>query len=338
MKIYLDAYMNGNLGDDLFIDILLKRYKSCDFFSVLPKNNYLYDNLQSTNSNLIYKIVDKFNLYNFYRQKCDFTIVIGGSMYIEANPRKEIGKRPNKYFVIGSNYGPYKTKEYFNNSKKFFEDAEDVCFREKYSYNLFKDLKNVRYAPDIVFSLDCSYLSKINTKKKVIISLIDCKIKYGEKYTNLYEDKIIELIQILKKKGYEICLMSFCKNQGDEEAINRICNKTKEKVETYFYRGNIKEALEKISESQVVIGSRFHAMILGLLFNKKILPINYSDKLNHVFEDYKIKSKIINIKDLETEDLEKTLDENLAITEDIQELRKNSQKQFEKIDKFVDYR
>ena len=38
--------------------------------------------------------------------------------------------------------------------KKIFKKAKDVCFREKHSKSLFKDLTNIRVAPDIVFGLN----------------------------------------------------------------------------------------------------------------------------------------------------------------------------------------
>ncbi len=45
-------------------------------------------------------------------------------------------------------------------------DVEDVCFRDKYSYNLFKELPNARQAADIVFSMDTSNI-KIQTGKEL---------------------------------------------------------------------------------------------------------------------------------------------------------------------------
>ena len=35
MKIYLIAYLNNNLGDDLFIDLIVNRYKNCKFSIII---------------------------------------------------------------------------------------------------------------------------------------------------------------------------------------------------------------------------------------------------------------------------------------------------------------
>ena len=34
MKIYVDAYLAKNLGDDLFVNILIKRYPNHKFYSI----------------------------------------------------------------------------------------------------------------------------------------------------------------------------------------------------------------------------------------------------------------------------------------------------------------
>ena len=45
-----------------------------------------------------------------------------------------------------------KRKNILNFQEKIFKICTDICFRDKYSYNLFKDIENVRYAPDYAFS------------------------------------------------------------------------------------------------------------------------------------------------------------------------------------------
>ena len=120
--------------------------------------------------------------------------------------------------------------------------------------------------------------------------------------------------------GYEITYMSFCKNENDEIAIERIISKLsqdeKEKVSRFYYRNNIEEALNVLGDSQIIVGSRFHANIIGLLLNKTIIPIIYSDKTINVLQDIKYQGKIIDIRkieefkisDIKNEDLEYKID------------------------------
>ena len=202
MKIYMKAYLSHNLGDDLFVKTLVDRYKNHKFYAISNGFKYnKYDNLKVYSNKFICKIIRKLKLESYLANMCDITVTIGGSMYMERTEKDkqrkfQIGN--NKHYILGCNFGPYKTQEYFDNVKKVFENAEDVCFREKYSYELFKDLKNVRYEPDILFSLDTSNIN-ITNRRRAIISVISCAYKIGENYQKEYENKMLELINFVKK-------------------------------------------------------------------------------------------------------------------------------------------
>lgn len=338
MKVYLEAYFNKNLGDDLFLYIISKRYKNHTFYSITPNMNYDFHNFKLSSNLLKYKVINKLKLEKFIQQKYDMILTVGGSMYMENNKNQDLMPKKKKQFILGSNFGPYKSREYFDKAHKLFESAEDVCFREKYSYELFKDVKSVRYASDIVFNLDTKDI-KITNRKRAIISVIDCNTKIDEKYQEKYEEKIIELIYFLIKKKYEICLMSFCKNENDEVAIERIIEKIdlkyKKNVEKYYYNGNIEEALNNMGDSTLIIGSRFHAMMLGLLLGKTIIPINYSKKTNHILEENGINAKSIDINDIENFNTEDISDKDLNYKADISKLKVDARKQFEILDKYL---
>ena len=205
MKIYARAYLTENLGDDLFIKILTDRYKKHQFYSISRGfKNYTKGNLKVYSNPILFDIIEEFKLEKYLSNKCDLAISIGGSMYMENEKYiKDYSFGKNKYYVLGSNFGPYKTQGYYNKVYDFFKNAEDVCFREEYSYNLFKDLPNVRYASDIVFNLDIKDVKNTN-RKKAIFSIISCADKIGIQHQNDYENKIIELIKYLKEKQYEI--------------------------------------------------------------------------------------------------------------------------------------
>ena len=201
---------------------------------------------------------------------------------------------------------------------------------------MFKNLKNVRYAPDILFSMDTSNI-KITNRKRAIISIISCSYKIGEKYTENYETKMIELINFLLEKNYEICLMSFCKREKDEEAIESILNKCnkeiREKIETYYYRGNLEEALNIIGDSSLVVGGRFHANILAMVLGKPVIPVIYSDKMKNVLDDMGVNLKTIDIRKIENFSISSIQQEDLEKITIIEKEKRESEKQFEALDK-----
>ena len=246
-------------------------------------------------------------------------------------------KNTKNIYILGVNFGPYETKEYLNIHKNLiFKNAVDVCFRDKYSYNLFKELDNVRYAPEIIFSLDISKI-KIKNSKRVIISVINCKkddMNFIEQ--DLYNQKICEFINFFEKKNYKITLISFSKEQGDEKVINEIIKKCKNKnISKYFYRGNIDETLNVIGDSNIVVGTRFHANILGLIMNKTIIPIIYSDKTLNVLNDIKFKGKIFDIRKMEQFDINSITDEELNYKLDVSKQKKDAEKHFKELDKIL---
>lgn len=348
-KVYLKVYVNCNLGDDIFIYMITKRYQKIKFQLLTYKNydvNY-NGNLEVKRYNFIRKIANKLiilfsngnnSLENWQMKKSRLTVLIGGSMFMEntSNSRKYFIGGGQPYYILGSNFGPYKTRKYFERFHNIFSNAKDVCFRDENSYNLFKDLSNVRKASDIIFGLDVNKY-KNKTTNNVVISVVDCNLKVGQEYKNTYENKIIELINLFHSQNYSVTLMSFCKAEGDEDAIESIMNKLSKTndVNTYFYEGNIDEALNIIGSCQIVVGTRFHANILGLIMNKTIIPIAYSDKTLNALKDINFNGRIFDIRDMDKFDVFSITKDDLDYKCDVSNQIVNSEKHFQELDEIL---
>lgn len=345
MKIYLKAYTEKNLGDDIFIKIMTERYRNHEFFLVSGKNYLNFDNLNIKRHRIMNKIMklvsnDRVSYEKIYIKKFDITVLLGGSMFIQNDKyiKKSILENSKKYYIIGSNFGPYNTSEYHKYYENIFRGAIDICFREKHSYNLFKDLPNVRYASDIVFSMDISDI-KITNNKKVVISVIECERKASIVDKEKYENKMVEMSKYFIEKGYEVTLMSYCKSEKDEEAIESILtkcdSKLKERISVYYYTGNIEEALNVMGDCQIVVGARFHANIIGLLLGKTIIPIAYSDKTINVLNDMNFKGRVLKVQDIDRFDVNSLTEDDLNYKHDISFQIKDAQKQFERLDELL---
>lgn len=351
MKIYLKSYLKKNLGDDLFVKIITDRYPNVIFRGIsLKKYDKGYGKNLKIDYGYRYKVVDKVlkkitknnkSLERLYIKKCDKTVLIGGSMFIQYKQCNypEIGELKNKdYYILGTNFGPYRTNEYLKSVEMFIKGARDVCFRDKNSYNIFKNYDNVRYEPDIVFSLDIKNVN-IKNSKTVIVSVINCDKKSIREKRNIYEKKITETIKYFRKIGYNVVLMSFCKDEGDEIAIKRILNNCddndKKYIKTYYYNGDIREALNIISDSQIVVGTRFHANILGLLFGKTIIPIAYSKKTIDTLNDISFKGKILKIDQIDKFNPTSLTENDLNYKLDISEYKNKAELQFRELDKIL---
>lgn len=354
LKINLYGYVNNNLGDDLFFQHLANRYSSntfnlfapsmySDTFNCIDNIRLIYPTKVKRVLNKFYKILFKKNL-NFYTNKADISLLVGGSLFMENKDWKIVQHEfVNKFsasknnYLLGANFGPYTSLEFYDSYKKKFVDFEDICFREKYTENLFKDLKNVRVAPDILFGFKSDKL-KINEEKKVFISVI--KPSYRKDLIDVdmkYYKGIAMLVKKYLSEGYEISLVSFCQAEGDEDAIDEIYSLLEKKtnIDRLYYKGfNRNEILKELARSEIIVATRFHAMILGWVFNKKVLPLIYSNKTLNVIKDVEFKGVYIDIK----EGVDYNINVNdIGTLENVDSIALESEKHFEVLDKLINY-
>ncbi|SHH68349.1 polysaccharide pyruvyl transferase family protein [Clostridium grantii] len=361
-KIFIDVYLAFNLGDDLFLDIIAKKYPNCSFTVNYVGGDYdkfisQYNNVNRRNYNLINKIMRRLKIkdalteYNRIAEEHDALIFLGGSIFREEeyhqslykdrmNMVKEFKNREKPIFVLGANFGPFETQGFINDYRRFFELCKDVCFRDTDSYELFNDMLNVRYEPDIVFQMDIEKYKNKKNKKRIGFSIIDVRHKQGlAMYHEEYINSSVKSLELLTASGYDCYLMSFCQREGDLDVINAIkSNLTLEslkKISIYEYKGNLTEVIELISTFQLFIAARFHANIIGLLLGTSILPIIYSKKTINMLRDINFNNILINMNELhllyDNKVLKRALDNNLLLGD----LSKKAEKQFNKLNTFL---
>ena len=282
------------------IQTLTRRYPETTFYlfgSPKYKDAFINEKNIRYPSNLnffLLRILNKFRVINIsegnilWKRRANLIIEIGGSMFIESpncNDRK-VQKEDQGIYYVGINFGPYKSKKYLDNVRNKFLIAGDCCLRDRYSYQLFQDIPSVRYAPDILFSN--KNIPKLKKGEGIGISVIELSRREnisGMAY--IYYHVLAEVCNIAIDKGIKITIFSFCKDEGDEEAISIIKGmvKKKEHVNISNYCGDTKEIINQLNNCEYILATRFHAMILGWVMRKKVFPIIYSKKQSNVMED-----------------------------------------------------
>lgn len=357
-KIMVHAYTKFNLGDDLFIKVLCERFPNTNFILYAP-SKYIkcfneITNLKCYSSeSFIIRTINyffrRFKVDNFFERmlakSCDAGVYIGGSLFIQGEnwedylykyikPKKIINK---PFYLLGANFGPYRDKEYYDKYKEIFSEYTDICFREKYSFEMFKDLPNVRMADDIIFQLKKKNLQEQNN---IVISVIKPSYRknlnnYDEKYYLKIKDIALHFIE----KGFNVTLMSFCEYEGDEEAIDKIMEiipkEYLNKIKKHYYTINLKETLNIIAESKFVVATRFHSMILGWVYNKPVFPIVYSKKMSNVIEDVGFNGLYVNLKDIENVLPEKVFECINVNMIDVSKQVIGSEGHFRKLDEYI---
>ena len=344
----------------MFFDMLFRRYPDVMFY-ILFEPDYAeffshYPNVRFYESTrpLVAKINAlgrKLHKDNFFERLlirlCDGAMHIGGAIYqqtgnwqLDFDIRKERKLFGRKFFAISNNFGPYSTDAYRDMWAKEFKKWTDICFRDEYSYKLFRDIPTVRYAPDLLFGYP---IEQKETEKKVTVSLIDAFLDgrpFDKSTAEAYENTLTEMIKRFVSDGYRVSLLSFCEFEQDAVAADRIMSalpeETAKSVKSVVYRQSVGEAVGEIETSEYVIASRFHAMVLSYIAGKKVLPLCYSKKTSNVLTDLNLSDSPIMLEDISNFTADEIISRANAITEERKnELCEMSKQQFAGFDKFV---
>ncbi|HZH58305.1 MAG TPA: polysaccharide pyruvyl transferase family protein [Metabacillus sp.] len=362
-KVFVDIYLQFNFGDDLFLDILATKFPNCEFTVNYLGNNYdeflsNYNNVKRRKYSLLNKIGQRLRLsdsitnYDKVAEEYDALLFIGGSIFREEEYHhtlyqdrlkmvKEFKNREKSVFVLGANFGPFKSDVFLDDYKEFFKLCDDVCFRDLYSYNLFKSFPQVRYAPDIVFQMDVNEYLTVTDKKRIGFSIIDVRHKQGlSKFHDDYIRSTVRAIESFVNKGYECCLMSFCEKEGDLQVINEIKSnlspKTLKKVFVYEYKGNLKEAISMIASFTLFIAARFHANILAILLGIGVMSIIYSEKTTNMLKDMNVDDVLVDMKNLHLQFDEEVINRSLNKNVKLSSTPLNAVQQFKRLSEFLD--
>lgn len=339
MNIFLKAYTAINLGDDLFIREICNRYKK-HLFHLVAKKQYI-DIFKNIPNIIVHECnikSDEHQLSLEINSKCDIFVYIGGSIFIEPETNfeqrldslVELIQCNKNFYIIGANFGPYKTKEYYEYIKnKVIANSKGVCFRDKYSYTLFKDMDNVYYAPDVIFGLK---IKPELPKKEIGISVIHHLDRKNLKQNySKYLIKMQEIVEYFQLNQYTVNLFSFCNYEKDLEAIQKYLDFPD--VNIIEYNGNIDTYLAKLNEQEYIIATRFHATILGLTLNKKVLPICYSEKTVNAIKDLNANLVYYTFEDIDKLDVKDII--NIKNNYNLNKQKKQSKKQFQFLDKII---
>lgn len=302
-RVFLYAYDEINLGDDLFIRTIAKRYPNVRFYiwSHAENRRTFQDlpNLQVLDKSakivkLLGRLRDSFPVRykGWWEMRCDASVYIGGSIFIEYSIsgkfvnwlKYQAGRHP--FFVLGANFGPYRTEDYRRDADEAFRMMADVCFRDRYSFDLFPDNDRVRMAPDML--LACPMPEVPVVPSQVFVSVIDTEGRDGCRGS--YPRNMARILQGYLEDGRSLVLASFCRAEGDEAGIQKVLSamgmQQDPRIRVLCYDGtNREEMLQTLAASEYVIASRFHAAILAMAAGRPLLPVIYSDKTVHTLED-----------------------------------------------------
>lgn len=326
MKVLIDAYLEGNFGDDLLVYIICRRYKNVDFYifadDEYKKNHFdKLDNIHclgsiEVNHSLSSRFFDRVGSYFklprlAIREKTkemhfDFFLVLGGSIFIEQNSRltnlriselKFLKSKAAHSGIVDSNFGPYKHVSFKKKFEKLFKTFDFVSFRESASKELFHDLDNISWGSDLVFSLQDSCID--DEDGSIIVVPVSLERRGSlSKRESVYIDLLSKYLNSIES-DVSRHLISFCEFEGDELICKKILNcLDKDHRADIIQYESVDEVLSLFHRCSRVIASRFHAVFLALALNKSFYPLSYSKKISNCFSDLGLSCHVLNIKEI----------------------------------------
>lgn len=360
-KVFVHAYLSYNLGDDLMVWLLCRRYPQVQF-SVIADENYRdvfrdvsnlqvcpYNGRRARFWNKVWKMLKNTNngFWKMMLKTSDVTIHIGGSSFVQhsddyslfLNSDKTMRRLSKKMLAIGQNFGPYTDENYYRQYYGLLGSYDGVTFRDQASYRLFETLPNVKKAADVVFNYGRELAleeGRPKEKKRVLFSVIRMEGRDGKfaisPYAAAYGEFIVDLAKCYLRLGYEVRFISFCGPQGDScaaaEMISRIGEEYKAKISQYDYEKDIDTCIRQFDEAEIVVGTRFHSIILGWLHGKKVLPVVYDTKTQNIMDDLGY-STYVRLEELGETDVEKLVEEVHGMpAKQVKELVADAENQF----------
>ena len=361
-RVLLRGYFGVNLGDDLFFRVIAMRYPNVRFYIATTRCDYRdllrdlpnvkvidFFKIAKLTSKKIYtlpKIYSRLNIKRF-----DAVVCVGGSLFIDRiNPpvwhRKaierysflcdwEYAKAANvPYFVLGANWGPCYNDYFYNHFNKAFDSLTDLYFRDRASYDLFSQKPMVRCGGDILMGnpLVKKFAAGIEKKKQVAISVIDPG-KKNDINPECYYRNMADLCRDYSAEGYAVKLLSFCKDEGDEDACLQVLKYAGENAaEPVYYQGNCQEILRVIAESELIIATRFHATVLGWTLGVPVYTVAYSNKALNLMTDCGTEGSCVSLEKMESLNI-KTVKECATLPD--ADLFSGAEIAFERLDKLL---
>lgn len=311
--IFIHAFAAANLGDDLMMHILCTRYPKVRFQLYADKSyktrfKYLTNLKVYSPSDPWVRFLDRLlnkvkrtdmGFWKFLLKTSHATVHIGGSVFTQhetdyqaaLNLDAQLLRLSKKIYIIGANFGPYEDEKYCLDYQSLFPGYEDICFRDQYSYHLHSQIPHVRFAPDVVFNY--KEIPSCDEKKQVLISMIYMDNREGKysisQYAKDYEKFILRITRKYIELGYTVMFLSFCSFQEDEKAIEHLRSlltaQELSRTSLLVYNQNSWDCICAFAESSLIIGTRFHSIILGWLCGKRVLPLVYDNKTLHTLQD-----------------------------------------------------
>ena len=202
----------------------------------------------------------------------------------------EKAKRQGKIIIVlPQAFGPFKRKHIRQQFERILDSVDLIFARDEMSMSHVRacglETKDIHLAPDFTNQIRPDYSS--DTKKGHGIYFVPnhrmIEKASSEEEANQYLDLLIRSIDIVRKKGLSPILLAH--SQPDLEIVKDISLRIGKDVETIVEHDPLK-IKEVLGTAQLVVASRFHALVSSLSQNVPVVATSWSHKYEMLLEQY----------------------------------------------------
>lgn len=297
MRIYIEAYLDRNLGDDLMIRLMVQSFPEHEFYMFIDRgsNGIPFRDLKNLHHTDV--AFDK----NFDTTQFDAVVIIGGSIFMIPRRLMALERMHKKFPVlrkirsaglklatIGCNLGPFHDKWCEWTACKQLGFSQLATVRDKKSLSVFQaNGYQAKQFPDMLFSLNVPYALPAHKDRVLGISTYRSQFNGGPCMYYFQGLADIADAYVDRTKG-KIRLFAFdCENENDIGAAYtvRLLMNHKESCEIVVYDGETDKFISSFDGCSSVIATRFHSMVIAQICGIPVLPVEYSNKMKDVLDD-----------------------------------------------------
>jgi len=296
MNILVSAFVDHNLGDDLMLEILVRRYPHVMFFC-----------LRDASLNALQPYADWPNLVvpdwgdlDRLLPVMDAFLVYGGSAWQDHGDNlrwydwptrviREFRAQGKPILAVGNNIGPLRTAKGQSLFASLLSDFDSVAVRDAFSFDWFQQhvgTGNGVYGADLVFD----YPMPAPRRDADLVGIsIHRTVQFPER-NEPYARNMAAVITRLHdvRPDLRVCLFGF-------DAITENDRILADEIETRLghpayltarhYEGDIPECLAAFGRCSHVLATRFHALVLALGWGIPFTPFDYMEKAGLLLAD-----------------------------------------------------
>lgn len=282
-KILIFGYFGfGNLGDELILLSLIKNLKQMGNFSI----SVLSANPLKTSEEFKVKAIKRNNVFSVIKEIFNNDILLGaGGLLQDKTSKKSIlyylgliflGKLFGKKVILFSQgIGPI---NFFLNrwlAKKVLNKVDLITLRDRGS---FSELKKIGVGIKLIVTGDAVYGLNFPKYKRRLHSHFRVGIVLRQfKNYKFFVKEIQEVYsELVKFRRVEFIFFSFhLSKDGVFEGRTIV-------------KSDIKELIPKIASLDMIVGARYHSLVLASIFNIPFIGINCDEKIRNFCDFFKV--------------------------------------------------